>query len=61
MLKDALKSQQLVKDGPTQDDGVNMNYSTLEQIGEGTYGVMYKAFDKQTDKFVAIKKIQTDS
>lgn len=25
------------------------------QVGEGTYGVVYKAKDKQTDEFVALK------
>ena len=30
-------------------------------MGEGTYGVVYKAKDKLTDKFVAMKvKMQTD-
>lgn len=27
------------------------------QVGEGTYGVVYKAKDKQTNEFVALKVI----
>ncbi|MES1902492.1 MAG: hypothetical protein MHPSP_001305, partial [Paramarteilia canceri] len=31
------------------------------QIGEGTYGMVYKALDIPNDKVVAIKKVRTDS
>lgn len=37
------------------------DYTKLEKIGEGTYGVVYKAKHKATDKFVALKKIRLDS
>ncbi|VDN29016.1 unnamed protein product [Gongylonema pulchrum] len=33
------------------------NYLRLEKIGEGSYGIVYKAIDKRTGKFVAMKKI----
>lgn len=33
-------------------------YLKLSKIGEGTYGVVYKAKDIQTEKLVAIKKIR---
>jgi len=33
------------------------NYKRLEKLGEGTYGVVFKALDLKTNKFVAIKKI----
>jgi len=36
------------------------NYHQPEKIGEGTYGVVYKARDKLTNQFVALKKIQLD-
>ena len=35
-------------------------FSKIEKIGEGTYGVVYKAKDKQTQKYVALKKIRLD-
>ncbi|XP_059622072.1 cyclin-dependent kinase 2 [Phlebotomus argentipes] len=36
-------------------------YRKIEKIGEGTYGVVYKANDKKTGKFVALKKIRLES
>jgi len=37
------------------------DYVRIEKIGEGTYGVVYKAKEKQTGKFVALKKIRLDN
>lgn len=37
------------------------DYVKLEKIGEGTYGVVYKARNKKTGKFVALKKIRLES
>ena len=33
-------------------------YEKLEKIGEGTYGVVYKAKDKETGQIVALKKVR---
>ena len=35
--------------------GVTGNTGSNGVLGEGTYGVVYKAKDKQTDGFVALK------
>lgn len=35
-------------------------YQRINKIGEGTYGVVYKARDKVTNDIVAIKKIRLD-
>ena len=32
-------------------------YERIAKIGEGTYGVVYKAKDRVTKEFVALKKI----
>jgi serine/threonine protein kinase len=37
-----------------------VNYQRLEKLGEGTYGVVYKAADKRTGDFVALKCIRLD-
>jgi cyclin-dependent kinase len=36
-------------------------YKKLEKIGEGTYGLVYKAKDKRTGVLVALKKIRLES
>ena len=35
-------------------------FERLEKIGEGTYGVVYKAYYKESGKRVALKKIRLD-
>ncbi|KAK8762926.1 hypothetical protein V5799_034463 [Amblyomma americanum] len=37
------------------------NYVKVEKIGEGTYGIVYKAKDKRDGKIVALKKIRLES
>nr|CAH0110540.1 unnamed protein product [Daphnia galeata] len=36
-------------------------FKKIEKIGEGTYGIVYKAKDVETGKFVALKKIRLES
>jgi len=37
------------------------NYQLMEKVGEGTYGEVFKAKDRVTGKYVAIKKIRLDA
>lgn len=37
------------------------NYAKLEKVGEGTYGVVYKAKDVNTGRIVALKKIRLEA
>eukprot|EP00095_Tigriopus_kingsejongensis_P004649 maker-scaffold29_size597861-snap-gene-4.35 protein:Tk04649 transcript:maker-scaffold29_size597861-snap-gene-4.35-mRNA-1 annotation:"cell division protein kinase 2" len=37
------------------------NFQKIEKIGEGTYGVVYKAKDKITKQYVALKKIRLET
>lgn len=35
-------------------------YSKIEKLGEGTYGVVHKAKNKETNEIVALKRILLD-
>ena len=37
------------------------NYERIESIGEGTYGVVYKAKHRQSQNIVALKKIKLEN
>jgi serine/threonine protein kinase len=36
------------------------NFQKICKIGNGTYGVVYKALDQATGEYVAIKKVKMD-
>jgi len=37
------------------------NFQKIEKIGEGAYGIVYKAKDKITDQYIALKKIRLET
>jgi len=41
-------------------DGIQ-DFQKIEKIGEGAYGIVYKALEKVTGQFVALKKIRLDT
>ena len=43
------------------DRGQANLYTKIEKIGEGTYGVVYKARNKVTGQLVALKKIRLEN
>ena len=53
---------------PVRDDPFNnlstsydmQNYERLNKIGEGTYGVVYKARDLRSNEMIALKKIRLE-
>lgn len=42
------------------NDSEKDKYQRINKIGQGTYGVVYKARDKETNEIVALKKIRLD-
>ena len=63
-------NQYLAQPGISQPGGINQGqiqpasglekYKRLEKLGEGTYGVVYKAINLETGETVAIKKIRLE-
>ena len=49
-----------IKDKESTRDTME-NFQKMEKIGEGAYGVVYKAKDTQTNQFVALKKIRLET
>ncbi|KAJ2311924.1 Cell division protein kinase 1, partial [Coemansia sp. RSA 2704] len=45
---------------PMSDSNGSERYLKLDKVGEGTYGVVYKARDLQDGKIVAMKKIRLE-
>ena len=39
---------------------IDTNYSTIEKIGEGAFGVVYKGFSRRHNCNVAIKKLNPE-
>lgn len=40
---------------------LNSTYEKVDKIGEGTYGVVYKAIERASGNVVAVKKIRLES
>ena len=60
MLYLEYRSHPVVKNMAVLEDRMD-KFERLEKIGEGTYGVVYKAKVKDTGYNVALKKIRLDT
>lgn len=45
----------------SEQDAINLAYKKIDKIGEGTYGVVYKALCRSTGRTVALKKIRLEA
>ncbi|KAL7990325.1 hypothetical protein Chor_013755 [Crotalus horridus] len=50
-----------LREGDLESFGMMDDYTKIEKIGEGTYGVVYKGKHKATGQVVAMKKIRLES
>ena len=57
----ALASYAVRFSGFSMDESSMESFQKIEKIGEGTYGVVYKAKEKVSGKHVALKKIRLDA
>ncbi|KAJ9448226.1 Cyclin-dependent kinase 5-like protein [Diplonema papillatum] len=39
---------------------MSMKYTKLDKVGEGAFGVVYKAKDKNSGEIVALKRVRLD-
>ena len=55
------KSNNNIKERYDSANNLKERYEKLEKVGEGTYGVVYKARDSYTKEIVALKKIRLEN
>ena len=56
LLREMFLSYHFRSGGTTSTNLLNQRYERRERIGDGSYGIVYKCWDRETETIVAIKK-----
>jgi serine/threonine protein kinase len=53
-------NENMPKNNADMRDECDQRYERMDKLGEGTYGIVYKSKDRDTNEIVALKKIRLE-